>query len=73
MIRPIFVYANGRTDLDEFDNKLEFETNLIAYTGNADWVEPVLFDIKECLEGNQIPESGEDCDYCTFWEARNSL
>ncbi|MDH5596506.1 MAG: PD-(D/E)XK nuclease family protein [Candidatus Peregrinibacteria bacterium] len=68
-----FVYANGDTEKPNFDNKLEFDTRVIPYTGNDDWVEPTLLKIKECLESDQIPESGEDCDYCTFWEARNSV
>ncbi len=42
-----FVYANGDTSKEGFDNKLEFETNLIPYTGNADWVEPTLLEIKK--------------------------
>jgi len=31
-----FVYANGRKDLDSFDNKLEFEVDLLSYEGNDD-------------------------------------
>jgi len=29
-----FVYANGKKDLDSFDNKLEFEVDLLSYEGS---------------------------------------
>lgn len=64
-----FVYANGDTEKDHFDNRLEFDTRLIPYTGNADWVDPTLLDIKKCLEADGVPASGPDCDYCTYREA----
>lgn len=64
-----FVYANGDTDRPEFGDKLTFDTRLIPYTGNADWVEPVIFDIKKCLDSDKVPASGEDCDFCKYREA----
>ena len=63
-----FVYANASTDEDKFDNKLVFETTLIPYEGNADWVEQTLFDIKAVLEDERVPSPAEDCDYCTYRE-----
>lgn len=68
-----FVYANGDTSKESFDNKLEFETNLIPYTGNADWVEPTLSEIKKCLDSDEVPESGEDCDYCRYREVATAV
>ncbi|MFC1749644.1 PD-(D/E)XK nuclease family protein [Pseudomonadota bacterium] len=68
-----FVYANGDTSAPAFNNRLEFETNLIPYTGNADWVEPVLGKIKECLDGDTVPASDEDCDYCKYRAAVANL
>ncbi|MBN2096571.1 PD-(D/E)XK nuclease family protein [Candidatus Peregrinibacteria bacterium] len=64
-----FVYANGDTEKDVFDNKLEFVTKLIPYTGSDKWVEPTLLEIKECLESEKMPEAGEECDYCAYREA----
>ncbi|PIR98483.1 MAG: hypothetical protein COT88_01505 [Candidatus Colwellbacteria bacterium CG10_big_fil_rev_8_21_14_0_10_41_28] len=68
-----FVYVNGRTDLEAFDGKLEFEVDLIPYTGNDSWIEPTLKEIKECLDGDAIPKSHEDCDYCGYREAVNDV
>ncbi|MCW9054735.1 MAG: PD-(D/E)XK nuclease family protein [Candidatus Pacebacteria bacterium] len=63
-----FVYVNGRTDVDQFDGKLEFEIKLLPYTGKDTWIEPVLREIKACLESNTIPAIGKECDYCPYRE-----
>lgn len=64
-----FVYANGRTDLEAFDAKLEFTIKVIPYTGNDGWIEGTLLKIKECLDSETIPKVGDTCDYCTYREA----
>jgi len=63
-----FVYANASKDRKAFDGKLEFEVTLIAYTGNTDWIEDTLLNIKKCLDGNDIPAAGGNCDYCVYRE-----
>ena len=65
-----FVYCTGRTDQDAFDKKVEFDVNLISYIGKADWIEGILLQIKSCLEQNSLPNSGKDCEYCLWWNAR---
>lgn len=64
-----FVYCTGRPDEAAFDGKVEFDVHLIPYTGNADWVEGVLGNIKDTLEQDAIPGSDDDCDYCAYREA----
>lgn len=64
-----FVYANGQTDREAFDGKLEFDIKLIPYTGNTDWVERVILDIKKCLDQDEIPKASPDCDYCSYIES----
>lgn len=61
-----FVYCNGRTDLDKFDAKLEFDLTLIPYEGKDNWVEGTIFDIHKCLNSDVIPEADEDCDFCRY-------
>lgn len=68
-----FVYCNGHTDREAFDGKLEFDVKLIPYTGTTDWVEKVLFQAKECLMSDEIPQSGDDCDWCKYVEAVKEL
>lgn len=64
-----FVYANGIKDKEAFDGKLEFEVTLVPYTGDASWVEDALHDIKTCLDGAELPGTGESCDYCMYRDA----
>ena len=64
-----FVYANGKTDTEAFDGTLEFDVTLIPHEGDDSWVEPTLRKIKEMLEAEGLPPSGERCDYCPYREA----
>lgn len=61
-----FVYANGKKDLKAFDGKLEFDVDLLDYTGDDSWVEQTLLDIKKCLDGDIIPGYNSDCDFCKY-------
>jgi hypothetical protein len=72
-----FVYANGRLDLDGFNNRVEFRTKLIPYTGDDSWVEPTLLNMKQCMDG-EMPRMGKaamggDCDYCMYARRRTEL
>ncbi len=64
-----FVYANGKKDKKAFDGKLEFDVDIISYTGKTAWIEKILQEIKECLDSEEIPETGASCDYCMYREA----
>ncbi len=72
-----FVYANGRTDVDSFDNKIEFRTKLIPYTGSTDWVEGALKDMKKTLEGDMpgvgTAAMGGECEHCAYARSRTQL
>ncbi len=68
-----FVYVNGKADAEAFDGKLEFDVELIPYTGSDTWVEPAIFDMKEMLLSKEIPNIGTSfgggpCEYCTYRE-----
>ena len=73
-----FVYANGKTDRQAFDAKLEFEINLVPYTGNDSWIEPLLHELRAALASDEIPEvgvafGGGPCDFCTYREAAGKI
>lgn len=72
-----FVYTNGRLDLDGFNNRVEFKTKIIPYSGSDAWVEPTLIKMKACLEGDMpnmgTAAMGGDCDFCTYAKARTEL
>ena len=61
-----FLFANAGRNRPEFDGKLEFETSIISYDGDDSWLESVISDIKKCLDSNEIPASGEKCEYCAY-------
>ena len=68
-----FVYVNGKSDAEAFDGKLEFDVELISYTGSDAWVEPALYDLKAMLISDEIPPVGKSfgggpCEYCTYRE-----
>jgi hypothetical protein len=73
-----FVYANGKSDMKAFDAKLEFDIELIPYTGSDAWVEPAVYDLKKMLESDEIPPigisfGGGPCEYCTYREAAGKI
>lgn len=73
-----FVYANGMTDRAAFDGKLEFDINLVSYTGNDSWIEPMLHELKSTLMSDEIPPVGTSfgggpCDFCTYREAAGKI
>jgi hypothetical protein len=49
-----------------FDGRLEFEVQIISHEGDDSWVEPAIFEIKKCLDSDEIPSPGEVCEYCDY-------
>lgn len=68
-----FVYCNGKTDKKAFDGKLEFDIDLIPYTGDDSWVERTIFDIKKCLESPVPPKPAVMCDHCFYRKAARDV
>lgn len=73
-----FVYANGRFDVDGFNDKLEFNTKVIPYKGDDSWINQTLLDMKKCMDSDKIPPVGDDimggsCSYCSYAKARTQL
>lgn len=64
-----FVYANALRTEEKFDNKLIFETTLVPCEGDTTWIDATLMKIKECLDSDTYPPSGENCEYCPYREA----
>lgn len=65
-----FVYCTGRPDAAAFDARIDFDIHLIPYTGDDAWVEPTILALHDCLNQDEIPEAGPDCEYCAYTEAR---
>lgn len=64
-----FVYCNGKTDKKAFDGKLEFDIKIIPYKGDDSWVEKTIRSAIDCLNGDKLPKSGKDCDFCMYRKA----
>lgn len=63
------VYANADKNLDAFDDKLIFETTVVPVETTVDWLPKTLSEIKATLEDENLPASGEWCEYCPYREA----
>ena len=61
-----FVYANGKTDVEAFDGKLQFDVKVIPYEGDDSWVDDTLMQARELLTRDDIPEPHADCEFCLY-------
>ena len=61
-----FVFANADKGLPKFDGRLDFKMTIIEHKGNTDWIEPILFQIHECLNKDVVPPANEDCEFCKY-------
>ena len=73
-----FVYATGDPGKDKFDGIVEFETHIFPHTGQSDWVDQTLLDMKACIEFDDMPPVGKaamggECEHCAYARARTSL
>lgn len=73
-----FVYANGRMDLDGFNDRVEFKTKVIPYKGDDSWVTPTLTKMKACMDADEMPPIGDHimggpCEFCTYARSRTEL
>ena len=69
----MIVYCTGDNSLPEFAGIMKFHTHLIAHRGDTSWIEPNIDRMISCLESEQLPSSGNDCDYCRYYESRNRM
>jgi len=60
------VYCNGRRDLPEFGQRLEFTIRLLSHDGGDGWVEGTLRAIRETHSAPQAPPSCAECEYCDY-------
>jgi len=63
-------YDDNGQDAEAFDGRIEFSVKLLPYTGNDQWIESVLVNLKSCLMSNNIPDQPDDCEFCGYSRAR---
>ena len=73
-----FVYTTGSWAEEKFDSILKFDTHVFGHTGDTDWVEGVVNDMKKCLENLVMPPvgvaaMGGPCEHCEYAKARTQL
>lgn len=64
--RGWFVYANGDSRAGAFGNSLRFTTSMVPYDGDDAWVLDTFRRAVAVVEGKDIPQAGEDCEYCAY-------
>lgn len=62
------VYANADKAVGAFDDRLIFETTLVEVPTETSWIEQTLESIKKCLDAENLPETGPNCEYCPYRE-----
>jgi len=68
-----FLFANAQKNKEAFNDTLVFEKTLIAYEGDTSWIEPTIMAISFCLNSENIPDPGYECDYCAYREKASSF
>ncbi len=73
-----FVYTNGRLDLENFNDRVEFKTKIIPYKGSDDWIHKTILKMKQCMDSDNMPKVGIDimggpCSYCEYARSRTKL
>jgi len=62
------VFCNAEINTEEWNEKLNFDVQVINYKMDYKWVEPTLDKIKELLIQNSLPNFSDtdDCDMCRY-------
>jgi PD-(D/E)XK nuclease superfamily len=73
-----FLYVNGKKDRRFYcdgvsEGRMAFETTLITYSGNDNWVEAAVERAIELLHSNAIPDGSSSCDSCRYFRERRML
>ena len=64
-----FLYCNGNTNRERFDERLEFDLTIIPHIGSDSWVEDLVFEARKCLSEPAPPQPSDDCEYCAYRKA----
>ena len=64
--RGWFVYCNGRRDLPEFGQRLDFTVKLLPHDGDDGWVEGALVAARSLLMKPEPPALRAQCKYCDY-------
>jgi len=64
--KGFLVYTTALLGEEKFDNNLKFSTHVISVDLDLDWIDPTFEAIQTLLERNEVPQSSENCKFCSF-------
>ena len=70
--KTYFYVCNANKNLEQFDSKLNFDTYLIEYKSNINWIEDKILEMKNTLD-NDTPDINESCENCAYINQANLL
>lgn len=71
-----FLYVNGDKQggfYHDGDGRMRFDTTLIPYEGDSDWVDDCVVRAVACFQGDEVPASGRGCDTCRYVKERRGV
>jgi len=68
-----FLVCNADKSLENFDNNLQFDTHLIEYEVQTDWIAPKITEMKKLLDNKNTPDRNPYCENCAYIEAAGEL
>lgn len=68
-----FLVCNADKSLENFNNSLKFDTHLIEYEVQTDWIAPKITEMKDLLDCETVPDRNPYCENCAYIEAANDL
>tara|TARA_X000001036_G_C20487710_1_gene728457 strand:+ start:87 stop:800 length:714 start_codon:yes stop_codon:yes gene_type:complete len=69
-----WLICNGANEKqNNFDKRIVFKTTLLSYKLSSDYIEDTLVELKECLDSENSPTSGENCDNCRWYNEKKNI
>ena len=68
--KAYLVYYNGLKDEPMFDKTLKFESFLVEFDCNDNWVEEAIIHAKKLMDTGSMPKGSYKCDTCQYLKKR---
>ena len=68
--KAYLVYYNGLKDEPMFDKTLKFESFLVEFDCNDNWVEEAIIHAKKLMDTDSMPKGSYKCDTCQYLKKR---
>ena len=61
-----FYVWHGEKTNNKFENRMDFKTTLVPYKVNTSWIEEKLYEMKEVLNLDKVPDIVSTCEKCAY-------